>query len=146
MKLMPFKLIVLMLFSMLTACSARGPAFSGLQKIDGNNSAIYVLRPSQIYGSGQPQAIYINGEEKDEIKNGGYLFYKTNPGALELKVCFGKLGALGGFLLDNPKTINVNLNPKEIKYFTYSMNRSGNSLTEIKESEALLLLKELRSQ
>ena len=49
-------------------------------------------------------------------------------------------------LLDNPKTINVNLNPKEIKYFTYSMNHSGNSLTEIKESEALLLLKELRSQ
>ncbi|MCW8821499.1 MAG: DUF2846 domain-containing protein [Sulfurovum sp.] len=73
---------------LLSGCSAKGPQFSEMQKVEKDKSLIYIYRPSSFVGGGVSYDVHAKKSDgTDEIignlKNGGYLQYKTKPTEIE---------------------------------------------------------------
>lgn len=74
---------------LLLGCSSKGPKFSEMQKAETDKGLIYVYRPSSFVGGGVSYDIHVKKSDgTDEVlgnlKNGGYLQYKTKPDEIEI--------------------------------------------------------------
>jgi len=74
------KMLLLVVAAVLVqACSAPGPVFE--QRLMQDNSAVlYVYRAKRFKGGGVYPYIYVDGEMKAPLKNGGYLAFDLEPG------------------------------------------------------------------
>lgn len=86
----PFLIIVCLIA--LSGCSASGPAYSQYQSQEANSSVVYIYRPSKSVNCCVAPAVYIDGQKKNSLKNGGYVVYELEPGAHVVAVGDGKYG------------------------------------------------------
>ncbi|HUT37301.1 MAG TPA: DUF2846 domain-containing protein [Planctomycetota bacterium] len=63
-----------------TGCSATGPLFSGLPRVQSNEAAIIVYRPSCFTLSGAYPNVYLDGVKQAALRNGGYVELRVPPG------------------------------------------------------------------
>lgn len=132
-----FILISVVLF--LTSCGATGPKFTTLTNTESGYGVIYIYRPSAFLNGGAAPYVYINGEEKSKLKNGGYQLYKLPPGEYEV--------VTDGFTwLPGKAVVVVKLNSAEKVYLRLVSNFeaaigtsivSGSTLTPVTEKFAL---------
>lgn len=64
---------------MFFSCAAPGPIYAPLPAKEGHAS-LYIYRPSKFKGGGTYPHIYIDGEEKSALRNGGYISVYLEPG------------------------------------------------------------------
>lgn len=73
---------------LLLGCSAKGPKFSEVEKIEKGKSVVYVYRPSAFVGGGVTYDVHAKKSDGSDVvignlKSGGYLKYKTKPDEIE---------------------------------------------------------------
>jgi len=73
---------------LLLGCSAKGPKFTEVEKIEKNKSIVYVYRPSAFAGGGVTYDVHAKKSDGSDVvignlKSGGYLKYKTQPDEIE---------------------------------------------------------------
>lgn len=73
-------LVLILIFSILTSCSATGPKFSSLIAPADGNAVIYLYRPSQFVGSMIVPPIYLNNQHIFDLPNNGYARLEIEPG------------------------------------------------------------------
>lgn len=76
----------------LAGCSATGPTYSQYQSQEANSSVVYIYRPSKSVNCCVAPAVYINGQKKNSLKNGGYVVYELEPGTHVVAVGDGTYG------------------------------------------------------
>ena len=74
----------------MSGCSATGPTFNGLTKPGPDEAILYVYRPHNSRSRNSYPCVFINGEKRDAIKDGGYLVYRISPGWTQVKfaICY----------------------------------------------------------
>lgn len=65
----------------LYGCAASGAKFVGLLVPQHDDSVLYVYRPWDYINAGMAPYVYIDGEERAPLKNGGYQVYRLAPGS-----------------------------------------------------------------
>lgn len=65
---------------LMTGCAASGPVFTPAEKLDPNQSFVYIYRPDSLIGCGVTPHIYIDEVKKGPLKNNGYLVCSAEPG------------------------------------------------------------------
>lgn len=83
---------VLLLVIFLSSCAANGPRYQEHIAKSSDVSIVYIYRPSKMVNCCVAPAVYINGEKKHSLKNGGYLVYELVPGENEVTVGDGSYG------------------------------------------------------
>jgi len=71
--------LMLLCWLVLGGCSAQGTRFSALPALGQDEALIVVYRPSAFARSGTWPDIYVDGQKRGELKNGGYLFLRVPP-------------------------------------------------------------------
>jgi len=65
---------------LLIGCNARGPEFSAMPYVRADEAAILVYRPASVVLAAAWPDIYLNGNQRGQLKNGGYLVLRVPPG------------------------------------------------------------------
>lgn len=66
--------------ALLSGCAASGAKFEGLLVPQAGDSILYVYRPWDYINAGMAPYVYIDGEARAALKNGGYQVYRLAPG------------------------------------------------------------------
>jgi hypothetical protein len=75
------KYLTLLLAGLLLAgCTATGPIFNGVAKVNPDKAVAYFYRQAAFYGSGTCPDLVIDEEEIGCLKNGGYFEVTLEPG------------------------------------------------------------------
>jgi len=142
--------LIVIIFSLLTGCAASGPKFTVLMSPKNDQGVLYVYRPYTFTNGGVAPYVYINGKERGELKNQGYLVYPLSAGQYSVATD-------GSFLTWTPgrAEVLVTIKPGHRSYVRLashirSMNIStglvmtGATLQEVDESLARQELPETR--
>jgi len=66
---------------LLIGCNAQGPEFSSPPELGENEAAIIVYRPSSLVLATAAPDIYLDGQKRGQLKNGGYLVFRVPAGS-----------------------------------------------------------------
>jgi hypothetical protein len=108
------RICVLFLAVVLSGCGvAIGPKFGGLEDAQSDGAILYIYRETKSFGIDvRYPCVFINGEKKDALIDGGYLVYRNLSGPTDIKfdecswISPGDGGLLRGdiFLVATPST------------------------------------------
>lgn len=140
-----FYSLVLVVF--LTSCAATGTKYQKHSLSNTENGGLYILRESKFLGSGNNSTIKLN-DKTYTLRNAGYFFIELEPSEYTI---FQKSVSL-------TNTVKVKIEKGKFSYVLYSPSVDGVGLigpaspipligvtfAEIKESDALNILPELR--
>jgi hypothetical protein len=65
---------------------ATGPKFSGLQPAPSNAALVYVYRPHFYSNRNAYPYLYIDGVQKEVMRDSGYLVYQVEPGERKIEI------------------------------------------------------------
>ena len=82
------RLTITIIIVFLGGCSASGPIFDGRKPPNESNGLIYLYRPSSFAGRGDVPLVYVNGDKKFKLRNGGHQFYDVPPGTHEIALSY----------------------------------------------------------
>lgn len=151
-----FKKIIVLVSALLllSACSATGPKFSQLERLDINQAKIYIYRPWAMLDGAAAPTIKIDGVDRFDLSNGGYEVITLSSGTHKLTV---KKGAFMSnwraeemtieYKFDANKNYFVRLSAElhDVGGYGSVISVSGNyGFGLIKESFAMNELKELK--
>ncbi|MFZ4699587.1 MAG: hypothetical protein ACOYMG_06015 [Candidatus Methylumidiphilus sp.] len=72
--------------TLITGCSASGPAFKPIDPIPAGKGVVYIYREPGIVGSGVYGTVTANKTPLTKIKTGGYFPYISDPGPVHFEV------------------------------------------------------------
>lgn len=138
---------------LITACSATGPQFdpNKAETVSSTASQLYLFRESAFIESGTYPVVLVDGKEIGELRNGGYLLAKVNPGPHQIVVQSG--GLARGQWIHGPKQIQIQTAPGTRRFVQVSVRTTGSSgnttyrgafVAEVSETDALKALAGLR--
>lgn len=78
--------ILLLASLVLSACSAVGPKFSGLESIEPGKGAVYFYRPKTMANSATYPTVFLNGAEVADLLDGGFIFVELDPGEYQVEM------------------------------------------------------------
>lgn len=138
---------------LLSACSATGQRFDAnkAEAVSSTASQVYFFREAAFIESGTYPIVIVDGKEVGELRNGGYLVAKVNPGSHQVVVQSG--GLARGQWIHRPKQLQIETASGTHHYVQVSLKTTGGSgntiyrsafVAEIAEADALKMLAELR--
>ena len=148
-----YAIIIVQLF--ISGCGATGEIYKGLEPLKENNAQIYIYRPSKFYQGLAWPTVFIDGQDRFTLKNGGYVNTLLTPGDHTLK-----LGAANFFSNWSVGDIKVDLTLEPNQRYFYKLDLEFGSiaivgsytsvsgavrLIEVSKENALKELKELNS-
>ena len=142
--------IVIGLF--LSACTATGPTFSGLEKPANDNTSIYVMRQSALAGAAYCPPVTLDGQKIGCLKNAGFFHSFIKPGKHELRFekRFGEVGEerFVKFTIKEGQTLFFEWVTSANEVYFLGTKFAGMSFSEgiipHKEESALILLAKLK--
>ena len=76
----------MLILAFLGGCSASGPKFSEPAPFLNKEAIVYMYRPYVFFRGGETPTIFVNGEAKRQLKNGGFIFFHVDPGEHKIKL------------------------------------------------------------
>ncbi|MCF6437735.1 DUF2846 domain-containing protein [Pseudoalteromonas sp. MMG022] len=149
--------ILLCLFTVIlvSGCVATGSKFNGELAQKNDQASFYLYRPSKFFQGGTWPTVFINGEDRFTLKNGGYIHTYLPPGTHTIKI--GKAHFLSNWMGEDLE-FTVEVEPGKQYFYRFdidfgSFGGGGNYITisgsigilPVNEDEALKSLSELRS-
>jgi len=80
-------LALIAVFTGLTGCTATGPIYQGVERVEEGKALVYIYRPPRSMGSGVTYHVHVGSQEDDnaivKLQSGGYFPYIAQPGETE---------------------------------------------------------------
>ncbi len=107
------------LLLLLGGCAtARGPAFDGWRKPGAGAGVVYLYRPWSFVGSLLPVRVYVDGERRADLENGGHQAHELPPGVHTI------VTEMGGLPITTDRiSLDLKVETGSILYARFKANR-----------------------
>lgn len=128
----------------LSACAATGPIFTSVEPPSDSQATVYIYRSHYFANRNSYPHVYLNNEQKDPIKDEGYLVYRVSPGKTALEI----RGNMWNWPTSVLLKLEPNLEAKKIYYFRLRFEPidrgTRHILEQVSEAEAMTELSSKR--
>lgn len=135
--------VLALLCLLLSACAATGPIFTSIEAPSDSEATVYIYRMHYYANRNSYPHVYLNNQQRDPIKDEGYLVYRVPPGKTAVEI----RGNMWNWPMSVPLKLEPNLEAKKVYYFRLrfeAANRGTRHILErVADAEAM---PELRSK
>ena len=111
--------------TLLVGCAATGPTFSPAPVVDPDATNVYIYRRTALALGGRAVYVFINDVNVFDLNSGGYSWVSLPAGDY-------KLTQKWGFdMLAKPLVLDIQVKPKQVRYFSFETNLCNGGYKEI---------------